>query len=583
MTEPLIKVNAARISVLRLPHLQLNDVLQNAPEPPMPGWTSLRTNSANVLYLHELFPNAVWDDPDQRLLEARSIRYLRALRREQPGEYEYDFPYRMQPYEFQRELFTHARHMKGIACAPVALGTGKTKMALDIAADKFLRDEIDCLLVIAPNGVHRQWINTALEQHMSPSVPYKAAVWKSTVKNMPQDVVEPGRIRKLRILSFNIEAFSASSGRAIKAASAFARSGRCMTVVDESSRIKSPRAARTRTIMRLRDLSVVRVILTGTPMTKNLMDLFSQYEFIDPAIIGMSNAYTFRARYCVTMPAFRGAAFGQVKIVGYKNQEELIRKLAPVTFMVPKDVLGLPEQRWAQRTVPMTREQVEVYNALKNELIEDLRAKRIATPANAAVRLLRLQQVLCGRYVEQSDSEDEDEPYKVIREIPSLRHQVLRDVLEEHDGQAVIWARFQPDIDLIVKTLSETGARVAAYDGRTKDADRAAAIEAFKSGDLDYIVANQAAGGTGVDGMQVASLAVYYSNSFNAEHRWQSEGRIHRIGTQSPVLYLDLECPNTVDKLIRDNLKNKSNVARAIFDNPLLLSSAVEDDDAEDR
>lgn len=576
MTEPLIIVSPARITVSRLETLRLNDTYANAPEPPpSPEFGGIRTSPANLLYLHTLFPTAVWHDPHNRLVEARAYRFIARLRQEEPGEYERAFPFKLQPKDYQLKLFTHARRMTNIAMAPVALGVGKSKMTIDIAADKFLRDEIDILIVIAPNGVHRQWVESAIPEHMPECVKWVGAVWKPTRKT-PKEIMEaPLGVRRIRVLTFNVESLSAESGKAAKEIRKLMATGRAMLVMDEAQRIKNPRAVRTKTIVKLRALAAVRVILTATPVTKGMEDIYSQYEFLDPAIIGMTNYYAFRNRYCVMMPAYRGAGVGAVKITGYKNQEELIRKIAPMSFMITPDVLGLREPRYDRFEVEPTAEQTQIYRMLKEMLIEDLRDRKIVTPANAAVRILRMQQVLCGRYYERVEVEGEEEVYaQEPRLIPSNRPEALLNLLEQHDGQAVIWARFREDIDDIVNAVGGVG-RVTIYDGRTNDDERKQSVEAFKRGDIDYFVANPAAGGTGVDGLQVCQNAFYYSNSYNAETRWQSEGRTYRLGQQGSPLYVDLVVSNSVDTMILDNLKAKRDLGKAIMDNPAMLNGGL--------
>src|SRR5262249_22285446 len=153
-------------------------------------------------------------------------------------------------------------------------------------------------------------------------------------------------------------------------------------------------------------LAACRVILSGTPVTKGLEDFYSQFAFLNPDIIGLSTWTGFRNRYCVTVPAFRGAAMGAVKIVGYKNQEELFRRMAPVTFMVPREVLGLGDPIKLRREVTMTAEQREIYDMIADKLYSDLLAERIARPQNVLVELLRLQQVLCGWKYEEAVDED---------------------------------------------------------------------------------------------------------------------------------------------------------------------------------
>jgi len=570
VTDATIRVGTAVTRIYGLPGLRASDIYANAPEPAPADWNGIRSTSANLTYLDETLPGSRWEDPQNRLLEARAMRIVEELRRNvQPGDYERDFPFKMAPMPFQLTTFAAARHMTNIALAPVAMGTGKTKMTLDVAADKLRRDEIDCVLVVAPNGVQRQWVESAIPAHLPDGCKRAAAVWKPTRKTPPAVKAATGP-RALRILTFNVESFSSESGKAYKAALEFLASGRCMLVVDESSRIKTPRAARTKAILKLRDKAAVRAILSGTPLTRGLEDLYSQYNFLDPSIIGMSNYMAFRARYCVTVPAYRGAAFGAVKIVGYKNVEELIRKIAPVSFVIPKDVLGLPEKRYEVVPVPLTPEQESVYYMLEEQLISDLQARRITNPANAAVRLIRLQQVLSGRVYTESDNEDEP---SIARTIRSNRISTLVEVLEQYDGQAVIWARFAQDIKDIKEAL---GDNAVTYDGSTTQANREIALTRFKLGDATYFVGNPAAAGTGIDGLQCASMAVYYSNSFNSEQRWQSEDRIHRIGQTESTLYVDLGAPDTVDALIRKNLRAKGDLARSITENPNMLMQREE-------
>jgi len=563
-----IHVNRATVRFEGLDPLRLNDTLVDAPEPVF-GGAGLRPTTANLLWLLDRFPDANFIDPERLVIEARAMRVVQQQNRPEPGDYERAFPFRKQPYDFQLRIFAAARHMTNIALAPVAMGTGKTKMTLDIAADKFLRDEIDGVLVIAPNGVHRQWVNSAVPTHLIDRVRRgsKIAAWKAT-KKTPHGVETPARgPRYFRMMTFNVEAFSSASGKAMIAARQFLNSGRILMVMDESSRIKSNRAARTKSIILLRQYAKARMILSGTPITKGLEDLYTQYEFLDPTIVGMTNFYAFRNRYCVTVPAYRGAPAGAIKIAGYRNIEEFVGKIAPHSFVVPKDVLGLPEKTYEVREVPLSAEQQRVYKAMARGIVEDMRQHNIATPANAAVRITRLQQVVCGRIVTEEPGDGET---VIVNEesIPHNRLEALVDVLGEHDGQAVIWCRFTRDIEEIVALLEEEGHEVVTYFGDTSEADRAEAVRRFMAGEARYFVANPAAAGTGLDGLQVASLAVYYSNAFAAEPRWQSEDRIHRIGMAGRAHYVDLVAAGTVDRLILNNLQKKGDLVKAVFSNP---------------
>ena len=406
-----VKVTASLLSVAGLDPLQRNDLYQDAPEPTPPGFGGLRPTIDNVLYVFEKLPEAVWDDPQSKLMEARALRYMERVQDVDPSEYDKAWPFKQEPRPFQLKIFARARHMNAIALAPVVMGAGKTKILLDIAADKFMRDEIDCVAIIAaPRGVHRQWIEDAIPKSLTDAVKYRAAVWSPT-RQTPSAVMQGGgpitnrKGNYLRFLAFNVEAFSTHSGKASVALRQFLDSGRCMLIEDESSRIKNHKAARTKALIGewkrgkkidgLARYAAVRAIASGTPITKGIEDLWSQYEFLDPSIIGMSNYYAFQARYCVTQrPPGRNVDPRATVIVGYRNTEEFVKKIAGVTFVVPKSALGLPEKSFEELPVELTREQKMVYNAIRNKLVDDLKDRRITLPTNAAVRYLRLQQVL---------------------------------------------------------------------------------------------------------------------------------------------------------------------------------------------
>jgi SNF2-related domain len=572
----------------------LHDLIFNAPEPPF-ALTQLgeqvdylRSCSANLLYLNQLLPSetTTWRDPHNRLFEAKAYRFLAKLRDRPPGEYELNWPFKTKPDPWQWPVFTYGRSQREISLAPAALGCGKSKMTLDIAADKFMREEIDGMVIIAPNGVHRQWIQEALPEHMTTAVLCRTHIWKPTTKiprEFPLNVRES--VRRMRVITFNVEAFSTQSGKAMKYLKALLQTGRWLLVMDESTRVKNGRATRTKVIAKwLAPYATARMILTGTPVTKGLEDFYTQYEFLNPNIIGLSSWTAFRNRYCVTIPAYRGAAMGVVRVIGYKNQEELFRKMAPVTFMIGSEVLGLGEPIRLRREVEMTDEQREIYGMLSERLYADLMAQRISTPQNTLVELLRLQQVLCGWVYETAVDEDGLES-AVGRRIPSNRLDVLRQVLDDNDEQIMMWARFTPDIDDICRMLTQADEmavkngtlrryRHMRYDGKVKAKDRDLGKVQFRDGEVEYGVGNPSAGGTGVDGLQNnCSLAVYFSNSFLREPRIQSEGRIYRRGQKAVgrVRFLDLICPGTVDDLFLQAFESTEELAKMVLRSPVML------------
>jgi superfamily II DNA or RNA helicase len=569
-----IRVAENAVHVSGLDPIQLNDLYADAPEPAPKGFGGLRPVAANLLYLLEKFPDAVLDDDTGKMMEARAVRFLERIERTPPGEYEAKWPFKLKPDEWQLKLFAAARTMKYFAMAPVATGAGKSKAVIDIAADKFMRGEIDCVAVVcSPSAMRRQWIREAFPTHMTDAVKWLGD-WFDSTREPDRDVMRSCGRRFLRVLTFNVEAFSREGGKASLALMEFMSSGRCLLVWDESSKGKSPTATRTKVltgyykkgkwIEGLAQRATCRVIMTATPITRGMEDLFTQYDFLSRDIIGLTNWYAQRARYCVTVPAFRGAGPGVVKIKQYRNVEEFIRKIAPYTFAVPKSVLGLAEPVFEELPVELTREQEKLYSELRKKLAKELKEGGWANPLNAAVRVLRLQQLLCGRVY--ALGETVEEPARLVR-VPSLRIKTMLDYMEDHPGPTIIWCRFSDDIREIVDALQEAKHRPVAYYGDVPEKERDRNLKEFLDGRADDFVANPSCAGMGLDGLQyVNPLSIWYSTSFNREHRWQGVGRVHRRGLEGAAVNVDLvaQVKGSVDRLVLDSLADTEDLVQSL-------------------
>ena len=179
------------------------------------------------------------------------------------------------------------------------------------------------------------------------------------------------------------------------------------------------------------------------------------------------------------------------------------------------------------------------------------------TVNNAAVMLMRLQQLACG-YIKM-----EDGTYMDLERNPRL--DALLRLRAQTSGKAITWCRFNKDIENVTKAL---GAGAVSYYGPTSTGDRTEAKHRFINDPAcTDIVANPAAMGKGVDGLQEAcQLAIYYSNSFDAIHRWQSEDRIHRIGQAGTATYFDLVARGSPDRAILANLRRKKGLSDLVLD-----------------
>jgi SNF2 family DNA or RNA helicase len=490
--------------------------------------------------------------------------------------------FKTKPLAHQLEAFTVSKDKKAFALL-CEQGTGKTKIALDKTAYLYGKGQINGLLVIAPNGVHRNWIVNEIPKHMpdyaSPRSAWYASSMKVDERKTYEALYDPGA--DLRVLAMNIEAVSTEKGR--KVAEKFLRTFNTHLVIDESSKIKHFSTQRTKYIIKLGKLAKYKTIATGTPVTQSPLDIFGQFMFLDEDILQTSSFFIFKARYAQLLdessPILRhimqrsgGRRAPQVIATDkegrplYKNLDELQQLIAPHSFRVlKKDCLDLPDKVYQRRYFELAPEQKAVYKDIKENLrIEYGNGDFQAMSKLTAV--LRLQQVTCGFI----PSETGETPiFEKSSQNPRIK--TLVDLLEEVSGKAIIWARFRKDIQMIYQALEEEyPGQTVLYYGDVSSDDRAKAMKDFQEDSkIRFFVGTQAAGGTGLT-LTAASTVVYYSNTFSLEDRLQSEDRAHRIGQKNTVTYYDIEAVDTIDKRIIAALRMKKDVANLITKDPLI-------------
>ena len=467
-------------------------------------------------------------------------------------------------YKFKTKPFAHqlkALEMswdKKVFAYFMEMGTGKSKVLIDNMSMLYDKGLINGALIIAPKGVYKNWFDSEIPTHMADHIEKTMVLWESNggkSKEKELDTLFKSSY-DFHILIMNVEALSTKKGKQF--AEKFLSCHKTLMAIDESTTIKNPGAIRTKTIIGLGKYVLYKRILTGSPVTKSQLDLYTQCWFLDPWLLDQQSYYSFRTRYALTRKI--NVSGRQVEIVvGYRNLGELSEKLKPFSHRVLKDdCLDLPPKTYMKRTIQLSEEQSKVYKQMKEIALATLNGK-LTTTHNVITQLMRLHQITCGHF--KSDD-------GTTQTLKSNRLDELMDVLSEMEGKAVIWAHYRYDIEVIVEAIKkEYGDKsVVTYYGDTSTEDRQKAIKLIQdpNSSVRFIVGTPQTGGYGIT-LTGASTMIYYSNGYDLEKRQQSEARIDRIGQTKNMTYIDIIAEGTVDEKIVKALRTKVNIATEVL------------------
>ena len=433
------------------------------------------------------------------------------------------------------------RRSKSVAIL-AEMGTGKTLISIGIAGYLYLQKEINKLLIVAPLSITKVWEE---EFQKFADFDYQLEVLEGPTKEKSETLRNLFGT-KLQVAVVNYE----SCWRMEKEIALWKPD---MIICDESSKIKNPQAKQSKALHRLGKISKHNMILTGTPVTNNPLDFFSQYKFLDESIFGDSY-YSFRGRYAIM------GGYGNYQVVGYKNLPELTEKAHSIAFRITKkEALDLPEQVDVTRYVELEPMARAIYNQVERDSYAELSQGEVVV-RNVLTKLLRLSQIT-GGYIKDEFSEIEEQ-------VSSAKLNALEEIIEEcldADKKVVVFARFISEIEAITKMLKRYGIKYSLIRGDVKD--RSSEVEKFQNNkDVKVFVGQLQTTGMGLT-LTASDTAIFYSLSYNFADYEQAKARIHRIGQKNNCTYIHLIAKKTIDEKVMEALTKKKNIADLVVDN----------------
>jgi SNF2 family DNA or RNA helicase len=477
-----------------------------------------------------------------------------------------EYKFKTTPFKHQLDVFNKTKDMESFGLF-WEQGCGKTKPIIDTASYLYLESKINALLVVAPKGVHVNWISDEIPAHMPDNVRkntrmlYYESV-KANTKTFKRNFELLIKHSGFSVLAINYDAFVSEKGKSF--IREFLDKRNCMYVLDESHNIKSESAKRTKVILKSSSWASYRRILTGTPISVGPFDLYPQVMFLSRDFWKdrrLGNFFIFKRFFGMFKKQKMWDSKSQKnrtyeQLLCYKNLDIANGYFDQIGDRLTKEDanLNLPPKLFSKAYFSLSKRQSQLYTELSEEFSIDFEDNFIDA-SMALTRLIRAQQIICG-YLPNEDG-------GVIEiEETNARLKCLQNLLEGIEHKVIIWARFTKDVDNIMKLL---GDRAVRHDGQLNDEqEKLDARNNFQNGDKQFFVANPQGNSTGFT-LTSAKTVVYYSNSFKLIDRLQSEDRAHRYGQKNTVNYIDI-CTEerTVDYNIIESLRNKINIASSI-------------------
>lgn len=364
----------------------------------------------------------------------------------------------------------------------MAMGTGKTKVALDLICSKL--HKLNYVLWICPYSLKNEIEAERLKYH----------------SELKLDIV-------------GIETISGSDNQYLRLLENVKKND-TFIVVDESLKIKNKEAKRTQRILKLGEYAKYRLILNGTPLSKNVLDLYTQMEFLSPKILNMSYNQ-FKNTYCEYY--IRGKLKNRVKT--QYNIEHLIAKIRPYIFDCELEIESNKQYENYQYNIDDLEGYEETKNNYLNYCMNDLNFVQTMSLFNI------LQRFYCSS-----------------RE----KNVIIENLINKINDKVIVFVKFLDSIPI----------DAVAITGEVKLKNRKKIIEDFKQDKFKVLYITYGCGAFGLN-LQFCKHIIFAEHSFDYAQREQAEARIYRMGQETDVTYYNVWCNSGLERLIQGCLTKK--------------------------
>lgn len=436
-----------------------------------------------------------------------------------------------QLFDYQKAAVKKLSKVK-VGALYMEMGTGKTRTALELINHRMGKGKVNHILWLCPCTVKAD-LRRNLQQHAIIS----------------DDILT---ICGIETLSSSIKTFYKLMDLVM--------TKECYLIVDESNLVKNPFAIRSRNILRLAEECKYKLILNGTPVTKNIADLFAQWQILDWRILGYKSFYSFVANHLEYDKKYK-------KMVrNVLNLDYLMDKISPYTYQIRKDeCLNLPGKMYDTYFFTLTEDQYTHYryvvdDFLSEKILEQMQNTDLEFDTLIYRTFNALQEVTSGQRITTPAylHTQHESFFKIIEDNPRIK--ALEEIVKWfNDEKIIIWCKYKHEIDDIYNILSNKNYKCCKYYGKLSFKKREESIRLFKN-DCQILIANNACGSYGLN-LQFCHNMIYYNNDWNWATRAQSEDRVHRIGQDSKISIVSICAEFTIDERILECLQRKENLS----------------------